>query len=189
MVWDITAIHTAYPNFLSSNLKSKIFRDENPFASDIFKQIGSPTERKEVVEGGPCIIIATSGMLVGGASLEYFREIADNKKNSVIFTCYQGVGSLGRDVKGGLKEIKLTNSEGQEEDVKINLEIVSVDGLTGHSGRNQLIAFINNIQPQPKKIIINHGEQSRCLDLASSLYKLYHVETIAPRNLETVRLK
>jgi len=37
MVWDITAIHTAYPNFLSSNLKSKIFRDENPFASDIFK--------------------------------------------------------------------------------------------------------------------------------------------------------
>jgi len=83
----------------------------------------------------------------------------------------------------------MTNQDGQEEDVKINLEVIPVDGLTGHSGRNQLIAFINNCSPSPKRIIINHGEQSRCLDLASSLYKLYHVETIAPRNLETIRLK
>ena len=189
MVWDITAIHTAYPNFLSPNIKSQIFRDENPFASEIFKQVGSPAERKEVVEGGSCIIIATSGMLVGGASVEYFRELADSKRNSIIFTCYQGAGSLGRQVKEGLKEIKLVNPDGKEEDVKINLEVVSIDGLTGHSGRNQLLAFINNISPSPKKIIINHGEQSRCLDLASTLYKMYHIETVAPRNLETVRLK
>lgn len=189
MVWDITAIHTAYPNFLSSNIKNQIFKDENPFSTDIFKQIGSPAERKEVIEGGPCIIIATSGMLVGGASVEYFRELADSKKNTVIFTCYQGAGSLGRQVKEGLKEVIMTNPEGKEEDVKINLEVVSIDGLTGHSGRNQLMAFINNISPSPKKIIVNHGEQSRCLDLASSLYKLYRIETIAPRNLETIRLK
>ncbi|MEM2955991.1 MAG: beta-CASP ribonuclease aCPSF1 [Candidatus Pacearchaeota archaeon] len=189
MVWDITAIHTAYPNFLSSNIRSKIFRDENPFASDIFKQIGSPAERQEVFEGGPCIIIATSGMLVGGASVEYFRELAGSKKNSVIFTCYQGAGSLGRQVKEGLKQVKLVNPDGKEEDVQINLEVYSIDGLTGHSGRNQLLAFINNITPSPKRIIINHGEQSRCLDLASSLYKMCRVETVAPRNLETVRLK
>jgi hypothetical protein len=189
MVWDITAIHTAYPNFLSSNIKSRIFRDENPFASDVFKQIGSPAERQEVVEGGPCIVIATSGMLVGGASVEYFREFAGNKKNSVIFTCYQGAGSLGREVKEGLKQVKMMNRDGMEEDVEINLEVVAIDGLTGHSGRQQLMAFINNISPAPKRIIINHGEQSRCLDLASSFYKAYRVETVAPRNLETVRLK
>ncbi len=189
MVWDITAIHTAYPNFLSSHVKNQIFKDENPFLSPVFKQVGSAAERKEVVEGGPCIIVATSGMLVGGASLEYFRELADSKRNMVMFTCYQGAGSLGRQVKEGLQEVRLVNNDGREEEVKINLEVVSVDGLTGHSGRNQLLAFINNISPSPKKIIINHGEQSRCLDLASSLYKIYRTETVAPRNLETVRLK
>jgi len=189
MVWDITAIHTAYPNFLSSNIKNRIFRDENPFSSDVFKQVGSPAERQEVVEGGSCIIIATSGMLVGGASVEYFRELAGSKKNSVIFTCYQGAGSLGKQVKEGLKQIKMVNSDGKEEDVEINLEVFSIDGLTGHSGRNQLMAFINNISPAPKRIIVNHGEQSRCLDLASTFYKTYRVETAAPRNLETVRLK
>jgi len=128
-------------------------------------------------------------MLVGGASLEYFREIADSKKNMVIFTCYQATGSLGCDVKNGLKEVRLTGPEGREETVPINLEVVPIDGLSGHSGRNQLLAFINNMNPKPKKIIINHGEQSRSLDLASSLYKMYKIETIVPRNLETIRLK
>jgi hypothetical protein len=189
IVWDITAIHTAYPNFLSGAIKNRIFKDENPFSSDIFKRIKGPQERKEVVEAGPCIIIATSGMLVGGASVEYFRELADSKRNSVIFTCYQASGSLGMQVKEGLKEVKLIGEEGREETVPINMEVVAIDGLSGHSSRTQLVSFINNIQPQPKRIIINHGEQSRCLDLASSLYKMYHVETVVPRNLETVRLK
>jgi len=189
MVWDVTAIHTAYPNFLSGNIKNRIFKDENPFSSDVFKRVGSAAERKDVVQGGPCIIVATSGMLVGGASVEYFREIADSKNNSVIFTCYQGMGSLGRQVKEGLKEVRLSGEEGREETVPINLEVVSIDGLSGHSSRSQLLSFMNNIQPSPKKIIINHGEQSRCLDLASTLHKTYHIETIVPRNLETVRLK
>jgi len=189
MVWDITAIHTAYPNFLAGAIKNRIFKDENPFASDVFKRVGSPAERKEVVEGGPCIIVATSGMLVGGASVEYFRELADNKRNAVIFTCYQGAGSLGKQVKEGLKEVRMAGDEGREEVVPIILEVVAIDGLSGHSSRNQLLSFVNYIQPQPKKIIINHGEQSRCLDLASTLYKMYHIETVVPRNLETVRLK
>ncbi len=188
MIWDINGIHTAYPDFLSSTIKNNIFQDKNPFSSDIFNRVGSPLERKKVIEEGPCLILATSGMLVGGASVEYFRELADNKKNSIIFVCYQGVGSLGRQVQEGLKEIKMTN-DGKEEDVKVNIEVCTIEGLTAHSGRNQLLAFINNCNPKPKKIIINHGEASKCLDLASAFYKLNRVETVAPRNLETIRIR
>jgi len=188
MIWDINGIHTAYPDFLSSNIRNQIFQDNNPFVSKIFKRVGSPAERKKVIEGGPCIVLATSGMLVGGASVEYFREFAENKRNSIIFVCYQGVGSLGRQVQDGLKEIKMTN-DGKEEDAKINLEVHTIDGLTAHSGRNQLLAFINRCQPRPKKVIINHGESSKCLDLASAIYKLNRIETSAPRNLETLRIK
>ena len=188
MIWDINGIHTAYPDFLSSYTRNQIFQDKNPFVSDIFSRVGSPAERKQVVEGGPCLVLATSGMLVGGASVEYFREFAGNKKNSIIFVCYQGVGSLGRQVQEGLKEIKMTN-DGKEESVKIELSINTIDGLTAHSGRNQLLTFINHAQPKPKRVIINHGEASKCLDLASTIYKLNRVETIAPRNLETIRIK
>ncbi len=188
MIWDINAIHTAWPDYLSKNVRSLIFQDKNPFVSDVFKQVGSPQERKKVIEGGPCIVLATSGMLVGGASVEYLREFADNPKNGICFVCYQGAGSLGRQIQEGLKKVSMTN-EGKEEQVQIKLEVNTISGFSGHSYRNQLLAFISNSNPKPKKIIINHGEQSRSLDLASSLYKSQKIETAVPKNLETIRLR
>jgi predicted metal-dependent RNase len=188
MIWDINAIHTAYPDFLSGNVRTQVFQDNNPFTSDIFSRVGSVQERKKVIEGGPCIVLATSGMLVGGASVEYFREFAESKKNAIVFVCYQGVGSLGRLVQEGAKEVKMI-VDGREEIVKINLEVETISGFSAHAGRNEIVAFFNNIKPKPKRIIINHGEVSKCLDLASALYKLNHVETNVPRTLETLRLK
>jgi hypothetical protein len=188
MIWDINAIHTAYPDFLGSNVRSEIFQDKNPFVSDIFSRVGSPQERKNVIEGGPCIVLATSGMLVGGASVEYFREFAGNKNNSIIFVCYQGEGSLGRQVQDGMKETKMM-VEGKEEIVKINMEVNTITGFSAHAGRNELTSFFNNIRPKPKRVIINHGEVSKSLDLSSGIYKLNHVETNVPRTLETLRLR
>ena len=188
MIWDINAIHTAYPDFLSSKVRTQIFQDKNPFVSDVFSRVSSPQERKKVIEGGPCVVLATSGMLVGGASVEYFREFAGNKKNSIIFVCYQGVGSLGRQVQEGIKETKMV-VEGKEESVKVELQVYTINGLTAHSGRNEILSFFNNMRPRPKRVIVNHGEASKCLDLASAIYKLNRVETNVPRNLETLRLR
>ena len=188
MIWDINAIHTAYPDFLSSRVRSQIFQDKNPFVSEIFSRVGSQQERKNVIEGGSCIVLATSGMLVGGASVEYFKEFASNKNNSIIFVCYQGVGSLGRQVQDGIKDVKM-NVDGKEEMVQVNLEVNTVLGLSAHAGRGELLAFFNNMLPKPKRIIVNHGEVSKCLDLASALYKLNRVETNVPRNLEGIRLR
>jgi len=127
-------------------------------------------------------------MLVGGASVEYFREFAGNKNNCIMFVCYQGSGSLGRQVQDGLKELEMQN-DGMKESVKVNMEVITMYGFTAHSGRNELLAFMNRCAPKPKRVIINHGEQSKCLDLASTIYKLNHCETNTPRNLETLRLR
>ncbi|MDP2628601.1 MAG: beta-CASP ribonuclease aCPSF1, partial [Nanoarchaeota archaeon] len=188
IIWDINAIHTAYPDFLSTNVRSSIFQDQNPFVSEIFSRVGSSQERKKVIEGGPCIVLATSGMMMGGASVEYFKEFAGYEKNSIIFVCYQGVGSLGRQVQEGIKETKIM-VDGREEIVKINLEVHTIPGLSAHAGRTEIMSFFNNMRPKAKRIIINHGEVSKSLDLASSLYKAQRVETTVPRNLETVRLR
>jgi len=188
MIWDINAIHTAYPDFLNSGVRQQIFQGNNPFVSETFKRVGSPSERKDVFEGGPCVVLATSGMLVGGASVEYFREFAPSKKNTLIFVCYQGPGSLGRQVQEGLKETRMSN-QGKEEKVKIEFEVLSLKGFTAHSGRNELLSFINRSNPRPKRLIVMHGEASKTLDLASTAYKLNRIETSAPRNLETIRLR
>lgn len=189
MIWHINAIHTAYPDFLSNQLKSMTFQDKNPFLSEVFSRVGSSQERRKVFEGGPCVVLATSGMLTGGASLEYLKEFASNPKNSLIFVCYQGHGSLGRQIQDGLKETKMI-IEGKEEIVKINMEVHNtVYGLTAHAGRNEIMSFFSRISPKPKRIIINHGEVSKSLDLASSLYKLHRIETNVPRLLETLKLR
>ena len=191
IVWDITAIHTAYPEFLNRELKNRIFhKDANPFLSPIFKRVGSQKERMKVIEEtDSCVIIATSGMLVGGPSVEYLKHLCDNPRNTLMFVCYQGVGSLGRRIQRGEREIAITLNGTNQEIMKINMEIDTLSGLTGHSGRNQLMNFIARCNPQPTKIIINHGESSKVLSLASALHKKFRIETIAPRNLEAVRVK
>lgn len=188
MIWDINAIHTAYPDFLSRAVMSSVFQDKNPFVSETFKQVGSAQERKAVLEGGPCVILATSGMLMGGASVEYFRELADNEKNGICFVCYQGVGSLGRQVQEGLKEATF-DVQGKEEKAPIRLEVKTIEGFSAHSSRNELMAFMSNVVPRPKKLIVNHGESSKSLDFASSVYKSQKIETVVPKNLETIRLR
>ena len=187
-VWDITAIHTAYPEFLNSIVRKQIFhKDQNPFLSEIFKRVGSQKERTQVIEEtGSCIILATSGMLVGGPSVQYLKQLADNPKNTLLFVCYQGEGSLGRRIQRGEKEMSV---DGSKEITQIKMEVDTMEGFTGHSGRKELLNFVYRCDPKPKKIIVNHGESSRCLDLASSIHKLNRVETAAPRNLEAIRLK
>ena len=188
MIWDINAIHTAYPDFLSNNLRSAIFADKNPFISEIFKRVGSPHERRNVIEGGPCIILATSGMLVGGASVEYLREFADSSVNGLCLSCYQPAGGLGRQLQDGAREATF-NVNGKDVKIPLKLKFLSIDGFSGHSSRNELMAFMSQVNPKPRKVIINHGEQSKCLDLASSIYKSKRIETVVPKNLETIRLR
>ena len=190
MVWDITAIHTAYPEFLNSTLRRQIFHeDENPFLWNMFRQVGSSRERREVIDSlGPCVIIATSGMLVGGPSVEYLRALGEDPKNAMALTCYQGEGSLGRRIQRGEKEIAFSSGSRQEV-VKLRFNIQTIEGFSAHSNRNQLLDFIRKCSPRPKKVIVNHGDSARCLDLASAIHRVNRIETSAPRNLESIRLK
>ncbi|MBD3313450.1 beta-CASP ribonuclease aCPSF1 [Candidatus Woesearchaeota archaeon] len=189
MVWDVTAIHTAYPEFLNSFIRRQIFhKDQNPFLCPVFKRVGSAKERREVIEEkGPCVILATSGMLVGGPSVEYLKSLGDNPKNTLVFSCYQGEGSMGKRIQNGERSFSFREGQ-QTEMLDLKMVVHKVD-ISDHSDRKQLMNFVSRCDPRPKKVIVNHGENSRCLDLASSIHKQNRVETTAPRNLEAVRIK
>src|SRR3989338_11495866 len=144
MVWDVNAIHTAYPDFLNATVKKSIFqRDHNPFLSPIFKKVIGQKEMTELKEGkGPFIIMATSGMLQGGPSLEYFKAFAENPKNALVMTCYQGAGSYGRRIEEGEKEINFTSGGSKRQEiVKVLMPIYSLRGFSGHSSFKQLCAW------------------------------------------------
>ncbi|MGI6009260.1 MAG: beta-CASP ribonuclease aCPSF1 [Methanomethylophilus sp.] len=190
MIWEATAIHTAYPEFLNSTLKEKIFnQNENPFLSPIFHRVETADMREEICHSpDPCIVLATGGMMSGGPVLEYFREWADDERNWLLFVGYQSENSLGRTIQRGRADITLP-FKGKPVTVQIKMNRETVDGFSGHSDRNQLLDYIKKLEPRPKKIIIVHGEDRKCVDLAAAINQKFRIQTVAPQNLETVRLR
>lgn len=188
MIYEATAIHTTYPEYLNNDLRDLIFhKGINPFLAQCFVQVESPKQRTEIIEGPPCVILATSGMLNGGPVLEYLKRLGPDERNTLVIVGYQAEGTLGRRIQKGWKELPLS-AEGKTQTVKINLEVTTVDGFSGHSDRQQLMEYMRRIYPKPGRVLTNHGEEGNCLDLASSIYKRYRIPTMAPMNLETVRL-
>jgi KH/beta-lactamase-domain protein len=187
MILEASAIHTAYPEYLKESIERRILNNKSPFESEIFEV--AKGERSEILEKGPSIILGSGGMLNGGVSLEYFKELAPDPKNKLLFVGYNSASSLGRRVQNGVKEMVLPDSEGKLTSIKINLQVETVEGFSGHSDRRQLMNFIDNIRPSPKKVFTMHGEESKCEDLARSIGNRLRVEARAPMNLDTIRFK
>jgi len=190
MISEATAIHTTHPEYLARSLRDKIFHEgHNPFLADYFVQVDSKEARTDIVEGEPCIIMSTSGMLTGGPSVEYFKLLAPDPRNGIIFVSYQIEGTLGRRVQKGWKEIPMRNREGKIEVVNVKMEVHTIEGFSGHSDRRQLLSYIQQITPKPEKIITCHGENNKCISLANAIHKKFRIETRVPYNLETIRLR
>ncbi len=189
MVWDATAIHTAYPEYLGQRMQRMILRyGKNPFTAPIFRQV-VPKERAKVIDSAePAIIMATSGMLIGGPAIEYLKALAPDPRNCLLFVGYQGEGTLGRRIQKGWKEIPMSVN-GRTKILELKLRVETVSGLTGHSDRKQLLGYIRHIAARPERVVVGHGEPKKCIELARDIHKLFGIETVVPKNLESVRLR
>ncbi|MBS3815060.1 MAG: beta-CASP ribonuclease aCPSF1 [Hadesarchaea archaeon] len=190
MIWEATGIHTAYPEYLSPKLQKQILhKDQNPFLSEMFQKVRGEEHREEIIRGDPCVILSTAGMMAGGPVLEYFRELASNPRNTLIFVGYQCEGSLGRRIQKGWREVPISSDSGKREVVEVNMDVESVEGFSGHADRAQLIDYVRKLSPKPRHVVCCHGDKRRTTDLCSSIHKLFNIRTDAPSNLETLRLK
>ena len=189
MISEATAIHTAYPEYLGREVRTSILHDGiNPFQSDYFTLVEHPSVRQEVIEGEPCIIMATSGMLEGGPVIEYFKCLAGDENNSILFVSYQIEGTMGRRVQKGLNEVAMMTAEGKMDVVKVRLRTESIEGFSGHSDRRQIFNYLTHLQPKPERVVVCHGERAKCLGLANFLERRCDMRAIAPALMETFRL-
>lgn len=188
MILEATAIHTAYPEYLKASLQHRILSNNSPFESEVFEV--AKGERQDIVDKGPSVILASGGMLNGGTSLEYFKALAEDERNAIVFVGYNSVNSLGRKIQNGFKEIALPGADGKLEPVNVRMHVETVEGFSGHSDRRQLMNFVQSLRPgQPKKIFTMHGEEQKCDDLARTMGARFRVEARAPMNLDSIRFK
>jgi KH/beta-lactamase-domain protein len=189
MISEATAIHTAYPEYLGRDVRRSILYDGiNPFQSDYFTIVEHPSVRQEIMDGEPCIIMATSGMLEGGPVIEYFKSLAEDEKNTIIFVSYQIEGTQGRRVQKGLPDVTMINSEGKMGVVKVRLQVESIEGFSGHSDRRQIINYITHLKPKPERVVVCHGERAKCLSIANFIQRRCGIQALVPAIMETFRL-
>jgi predicted metal-dependent RNase len=164
-----------------------VLHNDTPFDSNIFQNV-DPSQRERIIDEGRCAIIASSGMMTGGPVMEYFKKIADDQRNSLIFAGYQGEGSLGRKIQRGVKEVALEDN-GKLQGIKVNCRVDTIDGLSGHADINQILGYIKKLHPKPERVLVVHGEEKKCSHLARTIGYKFRVEASAPQNLDSIRLR
>lgn len=188
MVLEASAIHTAYPEYLREQLRRRILSNQSPFESPMLK-VAKGTEKEMIADGEPAIILAPSGMLSGGPSYEYLQLMADDPHNTLIFVGYQSALSLGSKIQKGAKEIPVLGENGKTKLLKIKMRVETIEGLSGHSDRSQLLAYLRNLRPTPERIVTMHGDWGKTEEFARTAVSFLRKEGRALANLEALRLR
>lgn len=188
MTKEASAIHTAYPEYLRKSVQRRILQNDSPFTTELF-HTAEWQDREAIVADKGSIILASSGMLTGGPSVYYLHRLAEDPRNSLIFVGWQGEGSLGRKLQGGTKELPITIENGRTKNLKIRMRVDTIEGFSGHSDRGQLVSYVRNLKPKPKRILVNHGEGYNAVEFAKYLTAKFRVNSNAMRDLDAVRLK
>ncbi len=189
MIWEATAIHTTYPEYLRDDVRERIFHeDENPFLAEQFNHIDEgDDERQAIVDGEPSIILSTSGMVTGGPIMSWLELLANSERSRMVFVGYQAEGTLGRRIQNGWTEVPVVGEGGRTKHLDLSFDVETVDGFSGHADRQGLMNFVRTMNPRPEKILCVHGDESSVQDLSSGLYHELNIRTFAPKNLETFR--
>ena len=189
MISEASAIHMSYAHYLGSDVRKSVSQGINPFQSEYFTVISGYGKRDDILnDENPAIVMATSGMLEGGPSVEYFKELAPNPKNKIMFVSYQINGTLGRRVlDGAMSEVSMMDKSGKVKVVPVRCQTQKIDGFSGHSDFNQILNFVSRIRP--KRVLVNHGEKSKSENVASAIYSRLKIRSGVPDNREIVRLR
>jgi len=88
-----------------------------------------------------------------------------------------------------MKEIATVSDDGRATSLKVNMQIETVEGYSGHSDRHQLLSLLKNMRPKPERVFTLHGDETKCEDLSRTIQKLMHIDSRAPMDLDSIRLK
>jgi KH/beta-lactamase-domain protein len=188
MISEASAIHMSYAHYLGSDVRRSVSQGINPFLSEYFTVISGGKRDEVINDESPVIVMATSGMLEGGPSVEYFKQLAPNPKNKIMFVSYQINGTLGRRVlDGAMSEVSMMDKTGKVKVVPVRCQTQKIDGFSGHSDFNQILSFVARVKP--KRVLVNHGERTKSENTASAIYSRLKIRSAVPDNREIVRLR
>ncbi len=183
MASKILQICLSHPDLYDKEMKDKLNFTGNPLQYKWIKILETTAQSKNLNHfKDPCIIIAGSGMMNGGRILKHLFFHIENPNNLLLMVGYQAVGTLGRQILDGAKEIDL---EGKK--LQLNTKVEVINEFSAHADqrilRDWVVDLVDKKQAGPSnkkvKVFLMHGEKDASLTFGRE------IEAIMPNNVES----
>jgi metallo-beta-lactamase family protein len=152
-----------------------------------FPKLKKTYDRKESMEihrtQGPKIIVASSGMSIGGRIMDHEKRYLSDPKNAILFIGYQVPGTLGRAIKEGYKTVRIDGKK-----IPIKAEIDVVDGYSSHKDSDNLLNFALDNEERVDTIFVVLGESESAMFLTQKIRDNSTINAIHPHDGESVTL-
>lgn len=116
-------VYQTYINMMNDRIRSQ-FDLSNPFK---FKHISNLKSMDHFDDIGPCVVMASPGMLQSGLSRELFEKWCSDKRNGVVLPGYCVEGTLAKHIMSEPAEI--TSSSGVSLPLNMSVSYVSISKL------------------------------------------------------------
>jgi metallo-beta-lactamase family protein len=129
----------------------------------------------------PAVIVSASGMATGGRVLHHLKAFAPDPRNSLLFVGFQAAGTRGASIVGGADSVKIHGAH-----VPIRAEVASVDALSAHADRAELLAWIGALPAAPQRVYVTHGEPVAADALRQAIEERHRWPCTVPEYRDTV---
>ena len=178
----ICSMYASMPEMLSEKTQNFLTNSQQPlFFSDYVRAARMGEQEAILNDKTPKCIIASSGMLTGGASVTYAKGLCSDPKNAIFLSGYQDAESPGRRLQELQPGDTLAFPDGISMQVKCQVERFH---LSAHSDQSQLVSVIKTLNP--KALALVHGEETAIAALQEKLSKSFPV--IVPKNKTRMKL-
>lgn len=182
----LLGVYKQYPDYFN---KEAIYLIES--GDDIFNfpglKLTPRTDESKAINDVPVpkVIMAGSGMSVGGRILHHEKRYLRDSKSTILFIGYQAKGSLGRRILEGAAEVKIHGEE-----VPIRCHIKAIGGYSAHADQPALVKWVKTAAQDGrlKKVFVVQGEEEAAEDLARKITEETGVEAMAPDPLQSFEL-
>ncbi|MGO4904506.1 MBL fold metallo-hydrolase RNA specificity domain-containing protein [Flavobacterium sp. W20_MBD1_R3] len=164
-------------NIFSDNPRwHKLSLQECTEMSRMFSLVSDFQETMNIIlDDGPKVVIAASGMVTGGRVLSYLEKYIVLPQTTLIMVGYQAEGTRGRKLLEGAKEIKI---HGNYYPVKAN--ILEIEGLSAHGDQNDLLHWLSKLENRPTRVFLVHGENEPLDELRIKVHEKYGFDCKVP---------
>lgn len=164
---DATSVYRMHPEAYDPLAAEMLItdRDHDIFGFSKLRYTRDVSQSKELnFLRDPAMIVSASGMAESGRILHHLKNNIEDPRNTILIVGFQAPNTLGRRLVEKQPRVKIFG-----EDYDVKAQVVTMNGLSAHADRSELMDWAGHFAPKPRQTFLVHGEPKSAFALADSL--------------------